>query len=136
MKLKLKPERHYDRVHAWLRKQFAKAYACHGKHCNGLSKSYHYALKHGYVHDYKRGNYIMLCQSCHKKYDMTEDTRIKMSNAKKGEKHSRSKLTQQQVDKIRTRYEFRKITQKMLAEEYSVCEHTIHYILKGRTWKN
>lgn len=136
MKLELKPNRHYDRVHSWIKSNYGNADRCESSDCNGKSNSYHWAKLHSASYDYNINYFVMLCQSCHKKYDMTDKTRLKMSVSKRGENHPLSKLTQTQVDEIKIKYIPRKITQKMLASEYGVCVHTIHYILKGRTWKN
>jgi hypothetical protein len=56
----------------------------------------------------------------------------KGSNA--GERSSRHKLTQQQVDEIRARWEPRVVTHAMLATEYGVSKHTIRHITNGATW--
>ena len=52
-----------------------------------------------------------------------------------GEAHSQSKLTQRQVDAIRSRYIPRKVSQTRLAREYGVSRRTIELILSNRAWK-
>jgi hypothetical protein len=54
------------------------------------------------------------------------------SNA--GERHPRAKLTQQQVDEIRGRFQKRVVTAEMLAAEYGVSKHTIWRIVEGQAW--
>ena len=54
----------------------------------------------------------------------------------KGEKHGNSKLTNAQVLEIRKEYTNTKITQKNLAQQYSVSEDTIRKIINNKTWKH
>ena len=54
----------------------------------------------------------------------------------RGERHGMSKLTEKAVREIRIRHSFRKVTQKMLAEEYNVSLGTIESIIGGHTWKH
>jgi len=135
-KLELKPEREYNRIHAWLKREYGKADYCESARCNKKSNSYHWALKKGHEHIKERDAYIQLCPSCHKIYDMNNKTKEKMSLAKSGEKHPMAKLTKQKVNNIRLRYLFGNVKKLILAQQYGVCWHTIHYILIGRTWKN
>ena len=132
----LKPNREYHRIHAWIKRNYGKANKCESSNCKKISTSYHWALKKGFNYEKARENFIMLCQSCHKIYDMNDLVRDKMSKSKQGEKHSRSKLTDAQVIEIRKNYSFRKNTCKKLALQYNVCEHTILYILNRRTWNH
>lgn len=53
----------------------------------------------------------------------------------KGEKHYRSKLTQKEVDEIRSSYKSWKITMQKLSDDYNVSMSAIQSILEGRTWK-
>jgi len=65
----------YSTIHKWLIKEYGKADRCENKQCNGKSKNYQYALIKGFKYERKRENFIMLCVSCHKKYDMTLKTK-------------------------------------------------------------
>ena len=60
--------------------------------------------------------------------DMVQKGR-NMSIPKPGESNPQSKLTAAQVAEIRTKYKPRKITLKVLAEEYGVCEANISMIV-------
>lgn len=51
-------------------------------------------------------------------------------------KHCNSKLTPAQISEIRNSYKPRFTTQRFLAEKYGVSRENIHYILKGKSWKN
>lgn len=70
----------YGTIHQWLIRNYEKR-EC--EHC-GKKKSdgwkLHYALKKGKQYERKRGNFSILCASCHKKYDYTEVTKRKLSN--------------------------------------------------------
>ena len=60
----------YNGLHRWFRENYGKADRCINTECNGVSKKYVYALKKGYVHRRNIKNYMMLCEPCHKKYDL------------------------------------------------------------------
>jgi predicted DNA-binding protein YlxM (UPF0122 family) len=53
-----------------------------------------------------------------------------------GKNHWQSKFTQQQVDEIRDKWLFKKITSPKLAEEYNVSESCIQYIVSNKNWVN
>jgi hypothetical protein len=65
----------YSACHKWLDKHFNKA------NCNfcGSKRFVEWALKKDKVHDHCRDNYLMLCSSCHKRYDYTPERRAKLS---------------------------------------------------------
>jgi len=73
----------YHSFHIWLYKHYGKPNQCQsylvGMKCRGISKKFEWALLKGEKHDHKRENYIMLCTSCHRKYDMTDEKRKKIS---------------------------------------------------------
>lgn len=65
-------EASYKAFHQWLRRNFGNPYKCefessNMKHLN--PKRYEYALLKGHQHGHDRSRYIMLCPSCHRKYD-------------------------------------------------------------------
>lgn len=70
----------YFAVHAWLRNHFGKADRCESDDCSGESKTYHWAKLHNKEYIHNRENFIRLCVSCHRKYDMTADQRSKIAN--------------------------------------------------------
>lgn len=63
--------------------------------------------------------------------DMTSKGR---NVTRKGERNNRSKLTQSQVQEIRTKSAF--TTQVQLAKDYRVSQAAIWYILRNRNWKD
>ncbi len=71
----------YNAVHIWLRYHFGSANKCENKDCiyprknNARSwvrapKRFDWALKKGFKYEHIRDNFIQLCPSCHKRYDM------------------------------------------------------------------
>lgn len=54
----------------------------------------------------------------------------------KGEQHGRHKLTESQAVEILARYKAGGVSQRLLAEEFSVTKSSIKHILKGRNWKH
>ena len=51
-------------------------------------------------------------------------------------RYCNSKLTAEQIFKIREDYRPHKVTQKILSQQYGVSRENIHYILKGKSWKH
>ncbi len=66
---------YYVSVHKWLRSKFGSACKCESEDCKGISSIYEYALRKGYEYDKVRENFLMLCRSCHQKYDFVEEKR-------------------------------------------------------------
>lgn len=51
-----------------------------------------------------------------------------------GELNPMSKLKNEQIKEIKSKYKPWKYTQQMLAKEYGVSQQVIHSVLKGKTW--
>ena len=60
-------------LHKWLRNTFGKANQCESPGCSGVSTYYNWAKIKGKEYLRRRDNFMMLCRSCHTKYDMTEE---------------------------------------------------------------
>lgn len=73
----------YYSIHAWLKLKYGKASFCENVNCKNTPKRFEWALKKGCVYDRNRDNFIQLCPSCHRKYDITDATRNKMSKSAK-----------------------------------------------------
>ena len=59
----------YGALHDWLKRKYGLANKCENPNCPGKSKRYTWANVGGkYLR--KRKDFIMLCYSCHKKYDL------------------------------------------------------------------
>lgn len=71
-------------IHTWLINHYGKANCCQNKRCEGFSKTYEWALQKGKLYSHNISNYIKLCKSCHRKYDMTDEIRKKISKANIG----------------------------------------------------
>lgn len=78
----------YAQVHYWMYANFGLATRCESVTCNGKHKKYEWALVRGMKYEKKRENFIMLCISCHRKYDMTDRQRQKMREGKLGSKQT------------------------------------------------
>lgn len=79
----------YFRIHNWLSYHHGKANKCENENCKSVSpKRFEWALLKGKDYEKNRNNYIMLCPSCHRKYDITIEQRNKMSQSAKGKKIS------------------------------------------------
>ena len=63
-----------------------------------------------------------------------EQTENRVLNPDRGEDSSSSILTEDQVHKIRERYENEKISYVKLGSEYGVSKDAIRKIIKGETW--
>ena len=94
----------YSCIHDWLIRIYGKANKCENNNCQVTNaKRYEYALKQGFEYERKRENYIMMCPSCHRKYDkigigkvFTEEHRRKIALSREG-----ITLSQETKDKIR-----------------------------------
>lgn len=80
------PKEIYDAAHDWLHKNFGKADRCDMRGCANIPKRFEWALKKGFIYQKKRKAFLMLCVSCHRKYDFTDQTRENMSEAHMGNK--------------------------------------------------
>lgn len=74
----------YKRVHKWLTATFGQPKVCVNPICKGISKKYEWAKRKGKTYATKRGHFIRLCTSCHRKYDMTNERKRKISATLKG----------------------------------------------------
>jgi hypothetical protein len=78
----------YGKIHDWLHKTYGKPVHCDNPNCKVENvKRYEYALKKGCEYEFNRDNFIIMCKSCHVRYDMTREwfenmveTRIERDN--------------------------------------------------------
>jgi len=59
----------YSGIHVWLIRNFGKATRCENVTCAGRSKTYDWALIKGGDYKRLRNCFMMMCRSCHVKYD-------------------------------------------------------------------
>ncbi len=69
-------------IHQWLHKHFGKADRCENRQnhilnfkCSSKSKNYDWANIKKHIYKRKREDYVMLCRSCHKKYDRNQKSK-------------------------------------------------------------
>lgn len=61
----------YETLHGWIVRRYGKANMCENVHCKFVNpRRYEYALIKGKEYKKIRDNYMMLCPSCHRKYDL------------------------------------------------------------------
>jgi hypothetical protein len=58
-------------VHRWLEVNYGKDKICEGDDCRGNATWYDWALKRGKKYERIRSNFMRLCRSCHRRYDLT-----------------------------------------------------------------
>lgn len=81
--------------HARIKRKYGKADRCENKICPRIGKRYEWANKSG-LYKPERSDWIRLCASCHRKYDMTIE---------KAQKHSaKMKKFWQNNDSLKKRY--------------------------------
>lgn len=90
----------YQYIHLWLKKTYGKANHC--DFCTNPKGGFQWALKKGMDHARNSDHYHQLCQSCHKKYDITQEARENMAKAKMGNKNLLGfKFSDKSRDKMR-----------------------------------
>lgn len=80
----------YQALHSYIHNHFGKANHCENDLCEGKSKEYQWALKPNSTYSRNIKDYFQLCRSCHRKMDMTNKTKEKIS--KKLTKHIGCKI--------------------------------------------
>lgn len=79
------PESEYSAFHSKLRYHNGRANKCENPDCKHKNaKRFEWALIKGRAYSANRGDYIQLCPSCHRKYDETDERRLKISKNHKG----------------------------------------------------
>ncbi len=68
----------YRNLHHWLDRHFTKD-KCEGDTCPDKGYRLCWSLKKGCEYERKRENYLILCNSCHTRYDFSEETRKKQA---------------------------------------------------------
>ncbi len=59
--------------HQWLTQNYGRPAYCSRKLCKGKSKIFEWCLRRGRTYTHNPKDYIWLCRSCHRKYDMTPE---------------------------------------------------------------
>jgi len=128
----------------WTGAHFSKGYGCvslHGK--QRLAHRVAWTITNGSITD---GLYVChhcdnpnCCNPLHLFLGTAKDNRIDCiqkgrANIAFGERHPSAKLTREQAQQIRQRYANGE-SQMALGREFGVSGTTIHYLVKGKTWK-
>lgn len=69
-----------SQVHKWLVVHFGNPKVCEGLECTKKATWFDWALKTGKQYERNRENFIRLCRSCHRRYDMTPEKRNQAIN--------------------------------------------------------
>lgn len=67
----------YAELHAWLKYNFGAANTCENKDCLKITQIFQWAKKRNCSYEKIRENFIMLCQSCHQKYDRNPNYEVR-----------------------------------------------------------
>ena len=90
----------YASIHQWILKTYGKASCCTNKDCKSNSaKNFEWALIKGYKYERNISNFMELCCSCHRKYDITDETRKKLSESNKGKTPSNKGIDSRVIKK-------------------------------------
>lgn len=63
--------------HQYLRSHYGKPDHCVHPECKGKSKWFDWALKTGHEYTNDPKDYLWLCRSCHRKYDLTPEKNLR-----------------------------------------------------------
>lgn len=106
-----KDRREIQSFHSLLRYNHGSATKCENKKCKNKSFIYEWALKRGHKYSATPSDYLQLCRSCHRKYDLTPKKRqlaIKNLWWKKGVKNPAAMWAARKVcDKCSGTFSFR-----------------------------
>jgi hypothetical protein len=61
--------------HQYLARHYGRPDHCKSRSCEGRSTIFEWCLRTGRKYSHNRRDYIWLCRSCHRKYDMTPEKR-------------------------------------------------------------
>lgn len=84
----------------------------------------------------KLNNHVDNLEWCTAKENMIHASKTKLLSPSHGEKHYISKLTENDVLEIRSKYIPKKYSHNKLAKEYCVDYKTIYCIINNLTWKH
>lgn len=122
-------------LHSKLRNKHGSATKCSNKECSKKSFIYEWALITGREYTDNPDDYIQLCRSCHRRYDLTENKRKKaIKNLMWSNGKSKTKLTEKIVFEIRDRIKNGEIMFR-LAKEFGVHKTNIKQIKDNKIWK-
>lgn len=74
----------YSTLHGWLLRSYGSLNNFPCSKCGNFGRRTERALIKGREYSRNEEDYIPLCPSCHRKYDMTEETKMKIANGHRG----------------------------------------------------
>lgn len=124
-------------MHQWLHANVIDPKSCSNKKCDGTNKLFEWCLKRGRKYSHNPDDYLWLCRSCHRQYDLTPEKKAQaIKNLWWSSSHgSTTKLTPTEVKEIKRRlsnYSFGMLEQ--LAQEYDVSSTLIAKIKQQKVW--
>ncbi len=57
-------------IHSWIGSRYGNPKKCEGEDCRGVSQIFEWCLIGGMEYERNRDNFIRLCRSCHRRYDL------------------------------------------------------------------
>lgn len=129
-----KPKYYYRIVHDWINRHYGKANKCQNPNCKNKSKVYEYCLKRGREHDRNINNYIQLCRSCHRLYDMTDELKKKLTERIAGKYNENLSLGPISKQKSVVLVEEDKVFEsgKQLADYLGCNKSSVYMVLNGK----
>jgi hypothetical protein len=119
---------HYDRLHGNLRLKFGNATHC--QFCDGeKAKRFEWALMSGKLYSMNIEDYLQLCPSCHRKYDITDAIKLKMSKSRIGRFTNGQNPSARKVIDILTGNIFETVS--LAAESINLKRTTLTMMLNG-----
>lgn len=129
-------------VHYWIRHNYGSADRCQGEDCRKISNKFDYALIDGKAYERKRENFLMLCKSCHRRYDWSTN---KFPKQKKGFDKWRGyyasihckkmrTLSREQISEIISLCKSKKYSQEKIGKIYKVGQAVISRIINKKSY--
>ena len=64
-------------MHHYIAKHYGRPSICENPLCEGKSKSFDWCIKTGRAYSHNREDYLRMCRSCHRRYDLTPEKKLK-----------------------------------------------------------
>lgn len=132
--------------HKWMESNYGKPKVCESKNCEGKSKWFDWCIKTGREYSHNREDYLRLCRSCHRKYDLTEIKKkqaIKnlwwkrgVVNPARGEGNGRSHLTVEKVLFVREQCKMFGKSYAEAARMVGATRGAVTHAVKYSTWRH
>jgi hypothetical protein len=128
---------YYYNCHKWVSRNYGSANKCENPNCEGWCKKYHYALKKGCNYEKNRDVFMMLCQSCHTKYDWKPEYSERISKMERSpemrEKISKGNLGKKVSDEVKQKMSIRMSGKNNPMYGISVKGENHHFYGKSHT---